>query len=336
MRAWTLDDFGFDNLNLREVPTPTPGLGELLIKVAAASLNYRDKALVDGIYAPEKQPKGLIPVADFAGTVAAAGPGVTKFAAGDRVTSHFYSTWEDGPWLPEYAAHQVGGPLGGGLAEYQLLSESAVVPTPADLSDEQAATLPIAALTPWFAMREYGNIGAGDTILVQGTGGVSIFAIQIASALGARVIATSSSDEKLVRARELGATDTINYRTTPDWATAALELTDGRGVDMVIDVVGGDGLRDSIRAARGGGMVAVVGFLNGQTANLDLMDVIWHQTRIQGIAVGHRRAFQDLAGFLEQHHIEPVIDTVYDFADAHAAYDQLARGAFGKIVIKVG
>ncbi|MHA7207909.1 zinc-dependent alcohol dehydrogenase family protein [Arthrobacter sp. MDT1-65] len=335
MRAWMLDDFGLENLNLHEIPTPDPGEGELLIKVFAASLNYRDKALVDGIYAPEKMPKGLIPVADFAGVVAAVGAGVTKHSVGDRVTSHFYSTWQDGPWLPEYADFQVGGPLDGGLAEYQVLSENAVVPTPAGLTDEQAATLPIAALTPWFAMREYGNIGAGDTILVQGTGGVSIFAIQIASALGARVIATSSSDDKLIRARQLGATDTINYRTTPDWAAEALRLTEGLGVDLVIDVVGGDGLKDSIRAARGGGMVAIVGFLDGQTTQLDLMDVIWHQTHIQGIAVGHRRSFQDLVTFLDDHHINPVIDTVYDFADAHAAYDQLARGAFGKIVIKV-
>ncbi|GGG68939.1 alcohol dehydrogenase [Kocuria dechangensis] len=335
MRAWTLDDFGFENLHLKQVPTPVAGAHELLVKVSAVSLNYRDKALVEGIYAPEKMPKGLIPVADFAGVVAAVGEGVTAFGVGERVTSHFYSTWEDGPWLPEYADHQLGGPLGGGLTEYQVLGENAVVPTPAGLTDEQAATLPIAALTPWFAMREYGNIGAGDTVLVQGTGGVSIFAIQIAAALGARVIVTSSSDEKLTRARKLGATDTINYRTTPDWATAALELTDGAGVDLVLDVVGGEGIRDSIRAARGGGMVAVVGFLNGQSTTLDLMDVIWHQTRIQGIAVGHRRSFHDLVRFLEDHHIHPVIDTVYDFPDAHAAYDQLAAGAFGKIVIQV-
>lgn len=335
MRAWTLDDFGFENLNMREVPTPTPAAGELLIKVSAASLNYRDKALVEGIYAPEKMPKGLIPVADFAGVIAAVGEGVTKHSVGDRVTSHFYSTWQDGPWLPEYADHQVGGPLGGGLAEYQVLSENAVVPTPADLTDEQAATLPIAALTPWFAMREYGNIGAGDTILVQGTGGVSIFAIQIASALGARVIATSSSDDKLIRARELGATDTINYRTTPDWAAEALRLTDGRGVDLVMDVVGGEGVKDSIRAARGGGNVSIVGFLDGQTTTLDLMDVIWHQTRIQGIAVGHRRSFHELVTFLNEHKIDPVIDSTYAFEDAKAAYDRLAGGPFGKIVIKV-
>jgi NADPH:quinone reductase-like Zn-dependent oxidoreductase len=335
MRAWMLDDFGLENLNLHEIPTPQPAAGELLIKVSAVSLNYRDKALVDGIYAPEKMPKGLIPVADSAGVVAAVGPGVTKYQVGDRVTSHFYSTWHDGPWLNEYADFQTGGPLNGGLAEYQILGEDNVVPTPRNLTDLEASTLPIAALTPWFVLREYRKVKPGDSVLIQGTGGVSIFAIQLASALGARVIVTSSSDEKLLRARELGATDTINYRTTPDWAEAVLKMTDGLGVDVVLDVVGGDGLRDSVRATKGNGLVAVIGFLQGQSTTLDLMDVIWHQAQIQGIAVGHLRAFRDLVTFLDEHTIHPVIDTVYPFEEAHAAYDQLARGAFGKIVIQV-
>jgi len=305
------------------------------VKVSAVSLNDRDKALVEGIYAPEKQPKGLIPVADSAGVVAAIGEGVTSFAVGDRVTSHFYTTWHDGPWLAKYADLQTGGPLNGGLAEYQILGAANVVATPSNLTDEEAATLPIAALTPWFALVEYGGLQKGGSVLVQGTGGVSIFAIQIASALGARVIATSSSDDKLVRARELGATDTINYRTTSDWAEATLQLTDGNGVDVVLDVAGGDGLRDSIRAARGNGVVAVVGFLAGQTARLDLMDLMWHQTRVQGVAVGHLRAFRELVDFLEEHQIHPIIDTTYTFEQAHEAYEHLARGAFGKIVIKI-
>lgn len=305
------------------------------MKVSAVSLNYRDKALVDGIYAPEKMPKGLIPVADSAGVVAAVGEGVTKYHVGDRVTSHFYSTWHDGPWLPKYADFQTGGPLNGGLAEYQILGEDNVVPTPSNMTDAEASTLPIAALTPWFALREIRGLKAGDSVLVQGTGGVSIFAIQLAAALGARVIVTSSSDEKLLRARELGATDTINYRTTPDWAAAVLELTDGQGVDVVLDVVGGDGLRDSVRAAKGNGMVAVIGFLEGQTANLDLMDVIWNQTHIQGIAVGHLRSFHDLVRFLDHHTIQPVIDSTFTFEEAHRAYAKLAEGAFGKIVINI-
>lgn len=335
MRAWMLDDFGLENLNLHEIPTPQPAAGELLIKVSAVSLNYRDKALVDGIYMPEKIAKGLIPVADSSGVVAAVGAGVTKYKVGDRVTSHFYSTWHDGPWLNDYADFQTGGPINGGLAEFQILGEHNVVPTPRDMSDIEASTLPIAALTPWFVLREYRKVKPGDTVLIQGTGGVSIFAIQLASALGARVIVTSSSDEKLVRARELGATDTINYRATPDWAAAVLEMTDGQGVDVVLDVVGGDGLRDSVRTTKGNGLVAVIGFLQGQSTTLDLMDIIWHQAQIQGIAVGHLRAFQDLVTFLEEHTIHPVIDTVYPFEDARAAYDQLARGAFGKIVIQV-
>ena len=335
MRAWMLDDFGLENLNLHEIPTPQPAAGELLIKVSAVSLNYRDKALVDGIYMPEKIAKGLIPVADSSGVVAAVGAGVTKYKVGDRVTSHFYSTWHDGPWLNDYADFQTGGPINGGLAEFQILGEHNVVPTPRDMSDIEASTLPIAALTPWFVLREYRKVKPGDTVLIQGTGGVSIFAIQLASALGARVIVTSSSDEKLVRARELGATDTINYRATPDWAAAVLEMTDGQGVDVVLDVVGGDGLRDSVRTTKGNGLVAVIGFLQGQSTTLDLMDIIWHQAQIQGIAVGHLRAFQDLVTFLEEHTIHPVIDTVYPFEDARAAYDQLARGAFGKIVIRV-
>ncbi|QXQ11995.1 NAD(P)-dependent alcohol dehydrogenase [Paeniglutamicibacter sp. Y32M11] len=330
-----LDDFGLENLNLHEIPTPQPAAGELLIKVSAVSLNYRDKALVDGIYMPEKIAKGLIPVADSSGVVAAVGAGVTKYKVGDRVTSHFYSTWHDGPWLNDYADFQTGGPINGGLAEFQILGEHNVVPTPRDMSDIEASTLPIAALTPWFVLREYRKVKPGDTVLIQGTGGVSIFAIQLASALGARVIVTSSSDEKLVRARELGATDTINYRATPDWAAAVLEMTDGQGVDVVLDVVGGDGLRDSVRTTKGNGLVAVIGFLQGQSTTLDLMDIIWHQAQIQGIAVGHLRAFQDLVTFLEEHTIHPVIDTVYPFEDARAAYDQLARGAFGKIVIRV-
>lgn len=343
MRAWTLDDFGLDNLTLREVPTPTPGPGELLIRVSAVSLNFRDKALVDGIYAPDKQPKGLIPVSDSAGVVTAVGEGVTEFAVGDRVTSHLYQDWIDGPWLNEYADAQIGGPINGGLAEYQVLRAGNVVPTPGYLSDAEAATLPIAALTPWFVMTEYGGLreklaagGPGSaTVLAQGTGGVSVFAIQIAAALGARVIATSSSDDKLTRARELGATDTINYRTTPDWAAQVMELTDGEGVDVVLDVVGGDGLRDSVRATRGNGLVAVIGFLTGQSSTLDLMDVIWHQARLQGVAVGHLRAFRDLVTFLGEHEIHPVIDTTYPFEQAHQAYEHLARGAFGKIVVEV-
>jgi NADPH:quinone reductase-like Zn-dependent oxidoreductase len=336
MKAWILDDFGFDNLRLElDAPTPAPAEGEVLVKVAAVSLNYRDKALIEGNYAPEKMPKGLIPVADFAGAVAAVGPGVSRFAVGDRVTSHFYADWNDGPWREEYTNRQTGGPLDGGLAEYAILTENNAIATPPHLSDAEAATLPIAALTPWFALREYGNLQPGESVLVQGTGGVSVFAVQLAATMGARVIATSSSDEKLERVRALGANETINYRTTPDWASEVLSLTDGEGVDYVLDVVGGAGLSDSIRAVKGSGMVAVIGFLSGVTSEINLLDLIWQQARVQGIAVGHFEAMKRLVSFVHEHQIRPVIDSTYAFDDALEAYSRLDEGPFGKIVITI-
>jgi NADPH:quinone reductase-like Zn-dependent oxidoreductase len=216
-----------------------------------------------------------------------------------------------------------------------LLEEDSIVAAPTAMTDEQAATLPIAALTAWFALVEYGRLQAADTLLTQGTGGLSLFAIQLASALGARVIATSSSDDKLTRAAALGAAETINYHRTPEWDEAARELTGGRGVDHVLDVVGGDSLNRSVAATRVGGRVTVAGFIDGQSSNVDLMPVIFGRTRMRGIAVGHLRAFERLIAFLDRHEIEPVIDVVYGFDDAKEAYAHLDRGPVGKIIVKV-
>ncbi|MFE8953515.1 NAD(P)-dependent alcohol dehydrogenase [Streptomyces althioticus] len=335
MRAWQLEDFGLDNLRLVERPTPKPGPGEILVKVSAVSLNYRDKAIVDGVYNPEKMPQNLIPVNDTAGVVAELGPGVTEWKIGDRVLSHFYSHWLDGAPARDEPDWQLGGPLHGGLAEYMILEAKSAVPTPAHLTDEQASTLPIAALTAWFSLVEYGKLQPGQTVLVQGTGGVSLFAVQIATALGARVIVTSSSDEKLKKAAALGASDLINYRTTPDWAEKARELTGGEGVDQVIEVVAGDGLNQSVHATKAAGHISLVGFLGGQTAPLDVMSLLYSQAAIRGIAVGHRRAFLEMNEFIEKEGLQPVIDVVYSFEDAIKAYEHLARGAFGKIVIRV-
>lgn len=335
MRAWQLEDFGLENLRLKERPTPKPGPGEILVKVSAVSLNYRDKAIVDGVYDPERMPKNLIPVNDAAGVVAEVGPGVTRWKTGDRVMSHFYSHWLDGAPARDEPDWQLGGPLDGGLAEYMVLEAGSAVATPSNLSDEQASTLPIAALTAWYCLVEYGNLQPGQTVLVQGTGGVSLFAVQFAGALGARVIATSSSDDKLETVAALGADGLINYRTHPDWAQQALELTDGEGVDHVIDVVGGEDLNQSVRATRPAGNIWLVGFLGGTIAPLDVMSLLYSQVAIRGIAVGHRRAFKDMNTFIEHNDLRPVIDTVYAFEDAHEAYRHLARGAFGKIVIRV-
>lgn len=336
MKAWLLKDFGLNNLELGEVPTPAPLPGELLVKVGAVSLNFRDKAIVDGIYEPHLVPKPLIPVSDAAGVVVAVGEGVTRFKVGDRVNSHLYSRWIDGEPGPDEPAYCFGMPLPGGLAEFMIIHEDSAVRAPAAMSDEEAATLPIAALTAWYALMDVGRLQPGQTVLVQGTGGVSIFAAQIAAAHGARVIATSSSDANLDKVKALGVSDGVNYRTHPDWEKQVLALTGGKGVDITIDVAGGEGLNQSVQATKAAGVIAQVGFLTGQTTQLQLMPVIFRQTTIRGIAVAPRTSFDRMIPFLEQHGIKPVIDKVYAFEDAVQAFEHLARGPFGKIVIKVG
>jgi NADPH:quinone reductase-like Zn-dependent oxidoreductase len=335
MKAWLLKDFGLENLELGEVPTPTPSSGELLIKVGAVSLNFRDKAIVDGIYEPHLVPKNLIPVSDAAGTVVAVGEGVTRFQVGDRVNSHLYSRWIDGEPGPDEPAYCFGMPLPGGLAEFMIIHEDSAVRAPASMSDEEASTLPIAALTAWYSLMDVGHLQPGQTVLVQGTGGVSIFAAQIAAAHGARVIATSSRDDNLAKVKALGMSDGVNYRTHPDWEQEVLKLTAGKGVDVTIDVAGGDGLNKSVLSTKAAGIIAQVGFLTGQTTQLQLMPLIFRQTTIRGIAVAPRTSFDRMNPFLDQHGIRPVIDKIYKFEEAVQAFEHLARGPFGKIVIKV-
>jgi NADPH:quinone reductase-like Zn-dependent oxidoreductase len=336
MKAWLLKDFGLHNLQAGEVPTPVPKEGELLVKVGAVSLNYRDKAIIDGIYEPQRVPKPLIPVSDAVGTVVAVGPSVSRFKVGERVNSTLYSRWIDGVPGPNEPDYCLGMPLPGGLAEYMIIHEESAVRAPAMMSDEEASTLPIAALTAWYALMDVGHLQPAQSVLVQGTGGVSIFAAQIAAAHGARVIATSSSDANLARVKALGASEGINYRTHPDWASKVLELTGGQGVDITIDVAGGNGLNQSVAATRVAGVVTQVGFLTGQTAALDLMPLIFRQTTIRGIAVAPRSSFERMNPFLDEHRIKPVIDRVYGFDEAVQAFEHLARGPFGKVVIKVG
>ncbi|MCW1872946.1 NAD(P)-dependent alcohol dehydrogenase (plasmid) [Erwinia sp. INIA-01] len=335
MKAWLLKDFGLENLQLAEVETPAPGPGELLVKVGAVSLNFRDKAIVDGFYEPHRVPKPLIPVSDASGTVVAVGEGVSRFTVGERVNSHLYSRWLDGEPAADEPDWCLGMPLPGGLAEYMIIHQDSAVKAPDTMSDEEASTLPIAALTAWYSLMDIGNLQPGQTVLVQGTGGVSVFAAQIAHAYGARVIATSSSDANLDRIKQLGADEGINYKTTPDWHNAVLALTDGKGVDITIDVAGGDGINQSVAATKVAGTIAQVGFLTGQTSQLDLMPVIFRQTTIRGIAVAPRSSFDRMNPFLTEHNIKPVIEQVYDFRDAVKAFEHLSRGAFGKVVIRI-
>ncbi|WP_326503334.1 NAD(P)-dependent alcohol dehydrogenase [Rothia nasimurium] len=333
MRAWQLKDFGIDSLEQVDINKPTINDHQILIKVNAVSLNYRDKAIVEGNYTPDLITFPIIPVSDASGEVVEIGSAVTRFKVGDRVTSHMFTTWLDGKPQGNEVEHALGATIDGGLAEYMVLNEDATVHTPSTLSDKEASTLPVAAFTVWFSLVEYGSIKAGDRVLVLGTGGVSIFAIQIASALGAEVIVTSSSDEKLEKARKLGATHTINYSTTPNWEDQILALTGGQGVEHIIEVVGGSSINKSIKALAFQGNIYVIGFLDDMNAQVNLFDLLAKQAKLQGINVGHHRAFEDFTRALNQLDIKPEIDSVYSFDEAKTAYQRLFDGALGKVVI---
>lgn len=335
MKAWKKKGIGLDNLNLVEVEKPVPGPKQILIKVKAVSLNFRDKSIIDGDYLPDLMSKPFTPASDAVGIIESIGSEVTQFNVGDRVVSHLYTTWTDGAPSEDYAPTAVGGPNDGGLAEYMILEEYAAVMAPDNLTDEEASTLPIAPLTVWFSLVEYGNIKAGDTVLVLGTGGVSVFAIQMASALGARVIVTTSSDKKGEDVKKLGADEVINYVNTPDWEQVVLKLTDGKGANHILEVVGGDSINKSIDALALQGHIYIIGFLKSMMAEVNLFSLLAKQAQIHGIYVGHRKAFEDMNKAFNELNIHPVIDTVYSFDEAIEAYEHLGRGAFGKIVIKV-
>ena len=334
MKAYEIrDGFGLDKLVSCERPDPTPGPFQVRVRVKATSLNQRDLMMVEGRYNP-RQKLPLIPNSDGAGVVDAVGPGVTRVKPGDRVMALFSQAWPAGEPTRAAQVSTLGGPLDGALADTMLLHEDGVIPTPAYLSDEDAATLPCAALTAWSALVTYGGLKAGDTVLVQGTGGVSIFALQIARMMGARVILTSSRDDKLEKARALGAHELINYATTADWDKAARALTGGVGVDHVVEVGGAGTFEKSLRAVRMGGTVSVIGVLSGGAGTVPLTPVLMQNLRVQGIFVGHRQGFEALNRALTLHGVRPVVDRVFPFAEARAAFEYLKSGAhFGKVVI---
>lgn len=332
MKAMAATAFSLDAIEAIELDVPQPRRGEILVKVAAASLNYRDLAVVAQNYIPGL-PLPLVPASDCCGTVVAVGEGVTQWKLGDRVTPVYTQGWHDGKPTPEQRARRtLGAPLSGVLQQYVAVpAEDAVVP-PASLTDVEAATLPIAALTAWSALQE-GGVKPGDTVLLQGTGGVSLFALQFAKAAGAKVIITSSSDDKLERAKALGADAVVNYRRHADWEVKVKELTGGRGVDIVVETAGA-GLSKSLAATAFGGFVGVVGFVAGYEATISLRQLIGPMIRVQGIAVGSRARFEQMNRAIEQHGIKPVLDQVFALEDAKAAFQHMASGAhFGKIAI---
>jgi NADPH:quinone reductase-like Zn-dependent oxidoreductase len=334
MKAWQLFGFGRENLKCVEVPVPKPGPLEILIRVHAVSLNYRDKLVAEGHYNPHVA-FPMTQVADTVGEVVEVGSEVSRIAIGDRVLTLYATTWIDGPPKGDEIVHTLGSTIPGGLAEYLLMKEDTVVKAPRYLSDEEASTLPVAALTAWFSLVETGQLSSGQTVLLQGTGGVSLFGLQIAAAYGARPLILSSSDEKLERARALGAQGGINYLRKPEWAKEVLALTDMQGVDHVLEVAGGKSLAQSLEALKAGGRISVIGILEGVESAIPIFRLLTKQATIRGMVTGPRRAFETMNEKLEEIQIHPVIDKVYSFRDALAAYDHLYRGAFGKIVIRV-
>jgi NADPH:quinone reductase-like Zn-dependent oxidoreductase len=337
VEAYRIDRFGnVDGLVLRSSEDPRPGLREVLMRVHATSLNYRDlMVLKGGGRGPTKL--GVVPLSDGAGEVAAIGDGVTRVKVSDRIAGTFHPRWFGGPIRPEYLTDRLGANLDGMLAEYAVLSEEALVHVPSHLSFEEAATLPCAAVTAWVALTGHRKVTAGDTVLTQGSGGVSVFALQFARLLGARVITTTSTAEKAERLKALGASEVINYTETPDWDEKARELTDGRGVDCVVEIGGPGTIAMSLRALAVGGHISLIGASlsrSGTGLDPDPLLLTGRGITLGSISVGSRADFEAMNRAIALHRLRPVIDRTFPFAEAKAAYRHFeGRGHFGKVVI---
>ncbi len=336
MKAYEINEFGIDQLKLIEKDVPEPADDEVLVRIKAASLNYRDVMVVTGTYNPRmKFP--AVPLSDGAGEITALGKNVTKWKVGDRVMPIFAQRWYDGVTDEDKRRSSLGGGAewDGVLREYATFNEQSVLRIPDHLSYNEAATLPCAAVTAWNALAVSGNIKAGDTVLTLGTGGVSIFAIQIAKAFGARVIATSSSDEKIAKLKSMGVDETINYNTRDDWDRAVIEMTEKKGVDHVVEVGGAGTLGKSINSVRLGGHIAMIGALTG-AGNFNPVSVFMKAVRLQGIFVGSRSIFEDLLKAISVNQIKPLVDRVFEFNEARDALKYMESGShFGKIVISI-
>jgi NADPH:quinone reductase-like Zn-dependent oxidoreductase len=334
MRVWSLTAPGLEHLTLEERRDPIPGSSEVVVRVRAASLNYRDLMIASGRY-PRGARYPLIPLSDGAGEIAAVGSGVKAWRVGDRVATSFFSGWVDGPQTPERAATALGGAVDGVLADAVVLPEHGVVRTPDHMSDVEAATLPCAALTAWHALFEgVDPLRPGQTVLLEGTGGVSIFGLQLAKLAGARVIITSSHDEKLVRARDLGADETINYKTELEWQDRVREMTGGRGVDHVLEVGGKDTLGRALTSLRFGGQLHIIGGVSGSSSEIPLGPMAQTNARVRRIYVGSVSMFEAMNRALSLHRVHPVVDRSFRFADVRAALEHMQSAShFGKIVL---
>lgn len=333
MKAYEISAFGLDNLQIVERPSPTPGPGQLLLRMKAWSLNYRDLLVLKGQYNPKlKLP--FTPFSDGAGEVIATGDGVSAFRKGDRVMPIFMQAWLTGPYIDAYGRTALGGAIPGVLAEEILVDTAGVVSIPEELSDVEAATLPCAAVTAWNALISQGNCREKHTILVLGSGGVSLFALQFAKLAGARVIATTGTASKESRLRDLGADEVINYRDTPDWEKKVRELTGGAGVDHVVEVGGAGTLQKSLLSAKGGGRVSIIGNLSGLTTEVNVAFILHKFLTVQGIFVGSREVFEAMNRAIAEAHLKPVVDRVFGFGEVPRALAHMESGAhFGKIAV---
>lgn len=326
---------GLNSLQAVTLPDPAPGPGEVLVRVRATCLNYRDYMNVMGIKGVTG-PIPRIPCSDGAGEVAAVGEGMTQFKPGDRVVCPFMPSWLEGEFSQHHSSRALGGAVDGLLRELAVIRAESLLPVPAYLSLEETASLPCAAVTAWDSLHCRGQLKAGETVLVLGTGGVSIFALQFAKLAGARVLATTSCDEKAKRLRELGADAVHNYKTDPDWDQWALSQTGGVGVDKVIEIGGAETLNRSLKATRFGGHIALIGVLTGTSAEVQTVQILRKGIRLDGIYVGSREMFAQMLAEMERVQLRPVIDSVYDFKDAAAAFQHMESGKhFGKIVVRV-
>ena len=334
MKAFEIQEFGIDNLALVEREAPRVTSGHVLVKMTAASLNYRDLMVVKGQYNP-KLKRPMVPLSDGAGIVEEVGPEVTRFKKGDRVVGCFMQKWIEGPITREKSGSALGGAIDGVLQEYRLFSEEGLLPLPSSLSDEEAAALPCAGVTAWHALFEHTPAVPGSSALIQGTGGVSVFALQLAKTAGLRTIVISSSDEKLERVRSMGAHETVNYKRIPDWETEARKLTGGLGVDHVVEVGGSGTLPRSLKAVRMGGAISVIGVLSGADPNVTPRDILMNSFRVQGIYVGSRLMFERLNRAIDLHAIKPVIDRTFAWTEYKEALRHMeGQSHFGKICLR--
>ena len=333
MRVMNLPAFGLENLSIIEQDVPEPGPGEVLVRFGAASVNYRDYQIVTGEFAPTAD-LPIIPCSDGGATVAVVGDGVTTLAVGDPVAPLFFPEWMRSDPLTTERSVSVGLEAPGTLRDFGLYLEHQVAKVPGHLSAAEISCFPCAGLTAWTALAEVAGVGPGDWVLATGTGGVGIFALQFAKALGAKVIVVSGSDEKIARAEELGADHTINYRKTPEWGLPARELADGIGVRCVVETGGEGTLPQSVAALRRNGWVANVGYLAGIGLGLTVYDLIERNANLHGMSVGHRDGFVAMMDCVEQHQLRPVIHREYPFEEAPAALKDIHRGEhFGKLVV---